>query len=179
MQALVAKDNIAKKKSAMTSDVAKALGRISTGLYVVAASHNNARSAMVASWVSQASFEPLGLTIAVAKDRAIESMMQVCVCLPYCGVYICRRWLLVAHCFQCKVLPQHVCKTDCVCPMSNVFSFSGHLNQLESASSVLCLEHFLLSSPSNKRRWIVFCCFCLCRRHTGQVCASLSMYTHH
>lgn len=33
---------------------------------------------MVASWVSQASFEPLGLTIAVAKDRAIESMMQVC-----------------------------------------------------------------------------------------------------
>lgn len=34
-------------------------------------------SAMVASWVSQASFEPLGLTIAVAKDRAIESMMQV------------------------------------------------------------------------------------------------------
>lgn len=44
---------------------------------------------MVASWVSQASFEPLGLTIAVAKDRAIESMMQVGVmetvllcCLP-------------------------------------------------------------------------------------------------
>ena len=26
----------------------------------------------------QASFEPLGLTIAVAKDRAIESLMQVC-----------------------------------------------------------------------------------------------------
>ncbi len=25
----------------------------------------------------QASFEPLGLTIAVAKDRAIESLMQV------------------------------------------------------------------------------------------------------
>jgi hypothetical protein len=34
-------------------------------------------SGMVASWVSQASFEPLGLTISVAKDRAIESMMQV------------------------------------------------------------------------------------------------------
>jgi flavin reductase (DIM6/NTAB) family NADH-FMN oxidoreductase RutF len=41
---------------------------------------------MVASWVSQASFEPLGLTIAVAKDRAIESMMQVsvCVCADVC-----------------------------------------------------------------------------------------------
>lgn len=32
---------------------------------------------MIASWVAQASFEPLGLTIAVAKDRAIESLMQV------------------------------------------------------------------------------------------------------
>jgi flavin reductase (DIM6/NTAB) family NADH-FMN oxidoreductase RutF len=32
---------------------------------------------MVASWVSQASFEPPGLTIAVAKDRAIEALMQV------------------------------------------------------------------------------------------------------
>ena len=31
----------------------------------------------VASWVAQASFEPLGLTVAVAKDRAIESLMQV------------------------------------------------------------------------------------------------------
>lgn len=27
--------------------------------------------------VVQASFEPLGLTVAVAKDRAIESLMQV------------------------------------------------------------------------------------------------------
>ena len=27
---------------------------------------------------TQASFEPLGLTVAVAKDRAIESLMQVC-----------------------------------------------------------------------------------------------------
>lgn len=43
----------------------------------VTAAHADAKSAMVASWVSQASFEPLGLTIAVAKDRAIESLMQV------------------------------------------------------------------------------------------------------
>lgn len=76
-QVLTQKDVIAKKKDAMTADVAKALGRISSGLYVVTAAHNNARSAMVASWVSQASFEPLGLTVAVAKDRAIESLMQV------------------------------------------------------------------------------------------------------
>lgn len=32
---------------------------------------------MLASWVSQASFKPLGITVAVAKDRAIESLMQI------------------------------------------------------------------------------------------------------
>jgi flavin reductase (DIM6/NTAB) family NADH-FMN oxidoreductase RutF len=32
---------------------------------------------MLASWVAQASFQPLGLSIAVAKDRAIESFLQV------------------------------------------------------------------------------------------------------
>lgn len=80
-QALTQKDSIAKKKSAMSGDVAKALARISGGLYIVTAGNANAqgaaKGAMVASWVSQASFEPLGITIAVAKDRAIESLMQV------------------------------------------------------------------------------------------------------
>ena len=32
---------------------------------------------MLASWVTQASFDPPGFTVAVAKDRAIESLMQV------------------------------------------------------------------------------------------------------
>ena len=32
---------------------------------------------MLASWVAQASLQPLGFTVAVAKDRAIESFMQV------------------------------------------------------------------------------------------------------
>jgi flavin reductase (DIM6/NTAB) family NADH-FMN oxidoreductase RutF len=32
---------------------------------------------MVASWVSQASFTPPGISVAVAKDRAIEALMQV------------------------------------------------------------------------------------------------------
>ncbi len=44
---------------------------------MVTAAQGESRSAMIASWVSQASFKPLGLTIAVAKDRAIESLMQV------------------------------------------------------------------------------------------------------
>ena len=59
----------------------KALGRLSGGLYVVTASEGEGeefrQSAMVASWVSQASFSPPGITVAVAKDRAIESFMQL------------------------------------------------------------------------------------------------------
>ena len=31
---------------------------------------------MLASWVSQASFSPPGLSIAVAKDRSVESLLQ-------------------------------------------------------------------------------------------------------
>jgi len=33
--------------------------------------------AMVASWVSQASFSPPGITVAVAKDRAVEALLHV------------------------------------------------------------------------------------------------------
>lgn len=68
--------NIKQVKSSET-DLYKALGRISGGLYIITAKKGNITSAMLASWVSQASFEPLGITIAVAKDRAIESFMQV------------------------------------------------------------------------------------------------------
>ena len=32
---------------------------------------------MVASWVSQASFSPPGVTVAVAKDRAVETLLHV------------------------------------------------------------------------------------------------------
>ena len=66
---------------ALDGDLDKALGRLSGGLYVVTARQgegDEVRSgAMVASWVSQASFDPPGITVAVAKDRAIETLMQV------------------------------------------------------------------------------------------------------
>ncbi len=67
---------------ALDGDLDKALGRLSGGLYVVTARQSDdeggSRSgAMVASWVSQASFEPPGITVAVAKDRAIEALLQV------------------------------------------------------------------------------------------------------
>ena len=62
---------------ALDGDLDKALGRLSGGLYVVTARQDERASAMVASWVSQASFDPPGITVAVAKDRAIEALMQV------------------------------------------------------------------------------------------------------
>jgi flavorubredoxin/flavin reductase (DIM6/NTAB) family NADH-FMN oxidoreductase RutF len=80
-QLLTKAKTIAAMKS-LDGDLDKALGRLSGGLYVVTARQSDpaggSRSgAMVASWVSQASFEPPGLTVAVAKDRAIEALMQV------------------------------------------------------------------------------------------------------
>lgn len=66
-----------KKLKSLDADLQKALGRISSGLYIITAQKGEIASAMLASWVSQASFQPLGFTVAVAKDRAIESLMQV------------------------------------------------------------------------------------------------------
>ena len=78
---LVQRDKAIKAMKSLDGDLDKALGRLSGGLYVVTAQQGEGseqrRGAMVASWVSQASFEPPGLTVAVAKDRAIEALMQV------------------------------------------------------------------------------------------------------
>ena len=75
-QALTVKEKTKKLKS-LDAEMEKALGRISSGLYILTAQKGDLSGAMLASWVSQASFEPLGFTVAVAKDRAIESLMQV------------------------------------------------------------------------------------------------------
>lgn len=75
-QALMVKETVKQMKS-LDSDLDKALGRLSGGLYIITAKKGDVASAMLASWVVQASFQPLGITIAVAKDRAIESLMQV------------------------------------------------------------------------------------------------------
>ena len=57
------------------TSVEQAVGRILGSLCVVTAKQGDISSAMLASWVSQASFSPPGLTIAVAKDRALEPLM--------------------------------------------------------------------------------------------------------
>ncbi|RUR84514.1 diflavin flavoprotein [Chlorogloeopsis fritschii PCC 9212] len=73
----VTRDKSIKAMKSLGADLDKALGRLSGGLYIITAKKGDVKSAMLASWVSQASFKPLGISIAVAKDRAIESLMQV------------------------------------------------------------------------------------------------------
>lgn len=57
------------------STVEQAVGRIVGSMSVLTVKRGEISTAMLASWVSQATFNPPGLTIAVAKDRAIESYL--------------------------------------------------------------------------------------------------------
>ncbi len=71
------RDRTVKQIKAIDNSLQKALGRISNGLYIITATKGEISSAMVASWVTQASLTPLGIAIAVAKDRAIESFLHI------------------------------------------------------------------------------------------------------
>ena len=59
----------------------QALGRVVGSLCVLTTRKGHGEQAlsgaMVASWVSQASFSPPGITVAVAKDRAVEALLHV------------------------------------------------------------------------------------------------------
>lgn len=57
------------------STVEQAVGRIVGSLSVLTIQRGDISTAMLASWVSQATFNPPGLSIAVAKDRAVESYL--------------------------------------------------------------------------------------------------------
>ncbi|MDZ8184667.1 MAG: diflavin flavoprotein [Nostoc sp. ChiSLP02] len=63
-----------RSQSVPATSVEQAVGRIVGSLCVLTAKQDDISSAMLASWVAQASFNPPGLTIAVAKDRAVESL---------------------------------------------------------------------------------------------------------
>ena len=59
----------------------QALGRVVGSLCVLTTRKGSGEQilsgAMLASWVSQASFSPPGLTVAVARDRAVEALLHV------------------------------------------------------------------------------------------------------
>ena len=63
-------------KDSSSTPSLQALGRVLGSLCVLTARRGHLGGAMVASWVSQASFSPPGITVAVAKDRAVEQLLH-------------------------------------------------------------------------------------------------------
>lgn len=58
------------------SEIAAVLGKIPSGCAVLTAAHDNQASGMLVSWVQQASFEPLLLTVAIKAARPILDLMD-------------------------------------------------------------------------------------------------------
>lgn len=69
----------ATKKPQKSSDneLTRAMGRLSGGRYIITAQKEGVKGAMVVSWVAQASLEPIGISVNIAKDCAIDSLMEV------------------------------------------------------------------------------------------------------
>ena len=73
------RDRTKSRKTTASTDVgrtAQAIGRLVGSLSIVTTKKEELAGAMLASWVSQATFNPPGITVAVAKERAIESLLH-------------------------------------------------------------------------------------------------------
>lgn len=58
------------------NDIAAALGRIPSGLFVVTCRRADVETAMLASWVQQCSFEPPQITVAIREGRDLSSWLH-------------------------------------------------------------------------------------------------------
>ncbi|HMB96574.1 MAG TPA: flavin reductase family protein [Tepidisphaeraceae bacterium] len=56
--------------------IGKALGRVPSGVFILTAKHNDQATAMMASWVQQASFDPPTISVAIAKQRPIAELIR-------------------------------------------------------------------------------------------------------
>ena len=56
--------------------VARAIGRIPSGCFIVTASAGGRRNGMLASWVQQAAFEPLMVSLALKAGRPLEELID-------------------------------------------------------------------------------------------------------
>lgn len=56
--------------------IGKALGRVPSGLFIVTAAHGDQEDAVLASWINQCSFEPPGLTVALATPRPARLLVE-------------------------------------------------------------------------------------------------------
>lgn len=61
---------------AVVEQVAPALGKIPSGLFILTAAFEDRRTGMLASWVQQASFHPPMVSVAVNKGRAIMPLIS-------------------------------------------------------------------------------------------------------
>ncbi|MBY0552250.1 MAG: flavin reductase family protein [Candidatus Obscuribacterales bacterium] len=57
-------------------DLARSLGRLASGVFVVTANHEGTRIGMLSTWIGQASFAPPVITLAVAKDRPLLAALS-------------------------------------------------------------------------------------------------------
>jgi flavin reductase (DIM6/NTAB) family NADH-FMN oxidoreductase RutF len=56
-------------------DLAAALGRVPSGLFILTARHGDAETGMLASWVQQCSFEPPRVSVAIRPTRDINAWL--------------------------------------------------------------------------------------------------------
>jgi flavin reductase (DIM6/NTAB) family NADH-FMN oxidoreductase RutF len=62
--------------SMKSTDLAAALGRVPSGLFILTAGHDADETGMLASWVQQCSFDPPQITVAVQRDRFINQLLS-------------------------------------------------------------------------------------------------------
>jgi flavin reductase (DIM6/NTAB) family NADH-FMN oxidoreductase RutF len=55
--------------------LAAALGRVPSGLFILTARNGNAETGMLASWVQQCSFEPPQISVAIKREREIATWL--------------------------------------------------------------------------------------------------------
>jgi flavin reductase (DIM6/NTAB) family NADH-FMN oxidoreductase RutF len=56
--------------------IARGLGRLPSGLYILTAGRGDAATGMLASWVQQVGFEPPALVVALKRGRPIEELVR-------------------------------------------------------------------------------------------------------
>lgn len=63
-------------KEQLKENIGAAIGRIPSGVFVATATHDNEQVGMLASWVSQAGFEPARVVVCVSPEREFFRVVQ-------------------------------------------------------------------------------------------------------
>src|SRR5215216_3764041 len=56
--------------------IGRAMGRVPSGVFILTAGSAAEKTAMMASWVQQAGFEPAAVSVAIAKERPIGDLIR-------------------------------------------------------------------------------------------------------